>query len=381
MPKKKSPRHEVISLRLNEERLQLLERSQQLLASQLGRPVSLAEAAFLVLEERAIGLDRAASRFEMFQTPTASLDRIRKRWESQHTLSAAEWDVLAEFVLAGAEEDRQEPPVLQPAIPSRASYLALLDAFEAVYEKRQVHASPRVWSYFGNLDGYHTPVPLSDTDADQRHRALLDQMATQRKALQTDERWHAPGHVGRCFALAILEEGVDSTDLDHILALYWPTLWGLAARGHWTRYQRPIRAGGTKVPARLDWDQDYLPRLTVGEFSLSFMPLGGPEFATTLGCGRARRVTIQLTHYPELVELHAMLGQSERSWTGTYFRAYASVDQEPPVVSLWLKRFEVSLELSDQDWQALRTLVGEAWQHAALQPLLQELRQEYGEQG
>ncbi|MEP7305196.1 MAG: hypothetical protein ABJA98_06735 [Acidobacteriota bacterium] len=381
MSKKKSPRHEVISLRLNEERLKLLERSRELLASQLGRPVSLAEAAFLVVEARAVGLDRAASRFEMLQTPTASLYRIRKRWESQHTLSAAEWDVLAEFVLAGTEEERQEPPALQPAIPSRASYLALLDAFQAVYEKRQEEASPRVWSYFGNLDGYHTPVLLSDTDADQRHRALLDQIATQRRSLQNDEQWQAPGYVGRCLAMAIRDEGVESTDLDHVLAVYWPTLWGVAARGHWTRYRRPIRIVTTAGPVRLGLDEDHFPRLTVGEFSLSFMRAGGPELATTLHVGRTRTVTIQITHYPELAELHAMLARATPSWHGTYFHASPRFDAEPMVAKLWCKRRAVSLELFDQDWQALRTVVGEAWQHPALQPLLQELRQEYGEQG
>jgi hypothetical protein len=111
------------------------------------------------------------------------------------------------------------------------------------------------------------------------------------------------------------------------------------------------------------------------------MRVGGPEFATTLHVGRARPVTIAITHYPELVELHAMLERSAPSWTGAYFRASARFDAEPMVAKLWLKRLEVSIELFDQDWQGLRTLVNEAWQHPALQPLLQELRQEYGEQG
>ena len=93
MPRvKKEPRCEVISVRTNRERLALLKRYQHALADQLGRPISVAEAAFLVLEGRAIGMDRTASRHEMLQTPTASLDRIRKRWASQHTLTAAEWD-------------------------------------------------------------------------------------------------------------------------------------------------------------------------------------------------------------------------------------------------------------------------------------------------
>src|ERR1700693_1577473 len=144
----KKPRHEVISVRLNEDRLKLLERYQRLLTDQLGRPVSLAEAAFLVIEERVAGMDREASRHEMLSMPTTSLWSIRKKWESQHTLSSAEWDVLAQYVQIGTEEETQEPPLLRPAIPSRESYLTLLDAFEAVYQNRKKHASKHAWYYF-----------------------------------------------------------------------------------------------------------------------------------------------------------------------------------------------------------------------------------------
>ena len=97
----KKPRHEVISIRLNEDRLKLLERYQRLLSDQTGRDVSLAEAAFLVIEDRVVGMDRETVRHEMLSTPTASLYHIRKKWESQHTLSIAEWDVLALYVQIG----------------------------------------------------------------------------------------------------------------------------------------------------------------------------------------------------------------------------------------------------------------------------------------
>src|SRR2546427_11398954 len=62
---KKTPRYEVLSVRLNEERLALLERYRDSLAGELGRPVTIAEAAFLVIEDRAAGMDRAASRYEL----------------------------------------------------------------------------------------------------------------------------------------------------------------------------------------------------------------------------------------------------------------------------------------------------------------------------
>ena len=197
---RKKPRHEVISVRLNEDRLKLLERYQKLLTDQLGRPVSLAEAAFLVIEERVVGMDREATRHEMLKTPTESLYYIRKTWESQHGLTSPQWDVLAEYVQIGSEEESQEPPLLRPAIPSRESYLALLDAFEAVYQNRKGHASKHTWDYFGNLDGYSTKVKLSDNDAEQRHRAVLKQMAYRKELLQPEEKWERPGNIGWCFS-------------------------------------------------------------------------------------------------------------------------------------------------------------------------------------
>src|ERR1700693_830476 len=106
---KKTPRNEVISLRLSEERLELLERYRRAFTDELGREVSLSEAAFLALEDRAVGMDRTAAPGELLKTPTTSLARIRQQWESQHALSAAEWDVLAEYVRIGAEEERQQP--------------------------------------------------------------------------------------------------------------------------------------------------------------------------------------------------------------------------------------------------------------------------------
>src|SRR5437899_11686298 len=95
---KRQPRHEVISVRLTEDRLKLLERHRKLLSEQLGREVSLGEAAFLVIDERAALLDRDTQRQELLGNPAASLYGIRKRWESQHEISLAEWDVLALYI-------------------------------------------------------------------------------------------------------------------------------------------------------------------------------------------------------------------------------------------------------------------------------------------
>ena len=61
----KKKRNEVISLRLTEERMGILERYRDVLAEQLHRPISLGEAAFRVFEERADDLDRQSQRSEL----------------------------------------------------------------------------------------------------------------------------------------------------------------------------------------------------------------------------------------------------------------------------------------------------------------------------
>jgi hypothetical protein len=378
---RKTPRYEVISVRLNEERLALLERYRDSLTEQLGRPVSIAEAAFLVIEDRAVGMDRAASRHELLQTPTKSLDRIRRRWASEHTLSAAEWDALAWYVQIGAEEERQEPPLLRPAIPSRESYLVLLDAFEALYRNRKEHPSPHAWAYFGNLGGYGTTVELSDTDADQRDQAVLNQIANRRALLEPTEGWQNPGNIGRCVLTAIRDEGIESTRLDQILGPYWPTLWRLAARGHWIRHDgQPVRIG--KASEEDVRRRFILPSpLTSGDLTLSFASAGDTELAAQIGFG-AGRFRYLIYRYPELVEFRAMLeAPIDRLWQGRYFFTVMSDNKgEASTRTLLLKR-DATVDFAESEWIALRDLFRQAWQSSDLQRWIGELEQEYGEQG
>ncbi len=381
LPKK--PRHEVISVRLNEDRLKLLERYQKFLTEQLSRPVSLAEAAFLVIEERVVGMDREASRHEMLSTPTASLYRVRKKWESEHTLSAAEWDVLAHYVQIGTEEEVQEPPLLRPAIPSRESYLALLDAFEAVYQNRKKHASKHAWYYFRNLGGDSTEVRLSDNDAEQRHQAVLEQVSIRKDLLQPTEKWQNPGTIGRCFLTAIRDEGLDSTRLDQVLAPYWPPLWGLAARGHWIRHdRRPVRLPGP-------YEDDFRRRIILpnpiqsGDFKLSFTSVGCPELGLSIDFGPSRRLNYLITRYPELAEFRALLEglPANGSWNGRHFLMALSTEKGPTQRTLWLRQNEVSIDLTESELNGLRELFQKAWAIPELQRWLRELHEEYGEQG
>jgi hypothetical protein len=380
MPQKQ-PRHEVISLRLNEDRLALLERHRAVLSSQLGRDISLAEAAFMAFEGRAPQLDREAARHELLQTPTASLARIRKRWATEHALSLAEWDVLAEYLRISTEEERQEPPVRWPAIPSAEAYLELLDAFEAVYAQRIEPASKNAWAYFSHLGGLETSVEWADADSDQRHQALLSLIDEHREILN-DNSWMYPGSVGRCLLVAIRDEGVDSATLDRVLGRFWPTLWALAARGHWIRHEhQPVRL----VSAPLDdvRQQIHLPApFTASELTLSFASPDRLELVAGVDLGPTRRCRFTVSRYPELIEFGAMLLRTkDEPWQGRYFSAVHTAGAGDTAFVVTRKASEMAFDLTEVEFHNLRALYIEAWGQPEVSRWLSALGQEYGEQG
>ncbi len=380
---KKKPRHEVISIRLSEDRLKLLERYQKVLSEQRGREVSLGEAAFLVIEERVEGMDRETARHEMLSTPTASLVHIRKKWESEHALSAAEWDVLMHYMQIGAEEETQEPPLLWPAIPSRESYVALLDAFEAVYLSRKNPASKHALYYVRNLGGDSVGVRTSDEKPEQTHQAVLKQIAERKQLLKPSEKWERPGSVARCLLVAIRDEGIESAKLDQVLAPFWPTLWGLAARGHWRRHDRQaVRPPGP-------YDDDFRSRIILpdplksDDLKLSFTGIGRPELGMTIDLGPTRRVSFLVSRYPELAEFQTMLEgwPMKRSWNGRHFVATPSKEKGCTTVTLCLRRNDVGIEFTEREWVALHELSEKAAALPEIQRWCTELRLEYGEHG
>ncbi len=300
-----------------------------------------------------------------------------------HTLTAAEWDVLAQYVQIGTEEESQEPPLLWPAIPSKESYLTLLDAFEAVYQNRKKHASKHAWYYFGNLGGHSTDVRLSDDDAEQKHQAVLKQISIRKELLKPAEKWQRPGTVGGCFLTAVRDEEVESSRLDQVLAPYWLTLWGLAARGHWVRHDRqPVRPAGPN-------DDDSRRRiilpdpLKLDELKLSFTALGCPELGVYIDIGPVRRVTFLIARYSDLAEFRAMLEgwSAKRSWNGRHFLVTPSKEKGATKFTLWLRQNDVGIEFTESEWSALRELFQKAWAIPEIQRWLQELQNEYGEQG
>jgi len=94
-----------------------------------------------------------------------------------------------------------------------------------------------------------------------------------------------------------------------------------------------------------------------------------------------RPLTYVISEYPEMVEFNVMLEsfQPEESWHGRFFFTFTSEAEAP--YTLCLNRSRLHVSFSESEWRGLCEIVREAWQRPQLQPWLNELRLEYGEQG
>lgn len=391
-------RNDVISLRINEERVAILERHRQVLMEQLRRPVSLSEAAFLVIEDRAETVDRETQRYELLKNPAESLWKIRRKWETEHTLLLAEWDVLMVYVQIGAEEQRQMPPLVRPAAPSRESYLGLLEAFESVLQNQKESSEQNLWYYFANLDGHHHDIPFPEDDGEQRFEAVLQLIDLHKKRLQVDEDWEYPGSVGRCLLTAVQSDAGESRGLDQAFARWWPVLWRIAARGHWLRHELPVRIVTPDSSTPAERHRLPAPMETRG-LVLSFIYGGGNDVAFQIEFRAPRNFTYSIPLYPALIEFHAMLqelGQppehpidkdlssgTPSAWNGRTFHAVTTTDEESGETkyTLWPKQQDLQINFTDKEWQRLRDLFRQAWEKPEIVERLAALQLEYGEQG
>jgi hypothetical protein len=380
----KERKNDVISLRLNEERIEVLERHRQALMEQLHRPVSLSEAAFLVIDDRVETVEREIARYELLKNPAESLWRIRRQWEAEHTLSVAEWDLLAIYLQIGAEEQRQVLPVWRPAAPCRESFLALVEAFASLLrsQKKGVFGK-HLWYYFANLDGHNSGISYSEADdAEQSYEAVLRLLAMQKEQLQSEEDWKYPGSVGRCLLTAIQSEP-ESRRIDQALAPYWNVLWRIAARGHWLRHHLPVRIvqpdsfGPAERPKFPD-------SIETRNLLLSFRD-GGGDIAFYLEFRPPRSFTYSILHYPELIEFHAMLEEFGElsAWNGRYFRAIVTTNEDSGETkyTLWPKQQDIEIAFTDKEWLRLRDLFRQAWEKPEITERMAALQLEYGEQG
>jgi len=90
-----------------------------------------------------------------------------------------------------------------------------------------------------------------------------------------------------------------------------------------------------------------------------------------------------IARYSDLAEFRAMLEgwSAKRSWNGRHFLVTPSKEKGATKFTLWLRQNDVGIEFIESEWNALRELFQKAWAIPEIQRWLQELQNEYGEQG
>jgi len=371
------PQQQTLSVRISDGLRARLERARKL-ASKTGESISTSEIAKQLLETA------REDRLEvvgMLADPTDALLQIRRKGDAQLPLSQAEWTVLAHFLQQGVEAYSAKTP----NAVSRESWIAILDAFLALYALRGNRASNADAYYLGNLSDEGRPASKRGDRSDQITPDVVRRTVTEtRKRLaDPDTILRIPMFVGRNLYHLLEDKSLGGNDaVDRALRPSWPALWRLAARGHFALRQQPVRESVTRLEGVY---QPPLPPITQGQYTLSFARSEGGDLSVLLSFPGVRGPVYPITEYPRVAEFRAMLAaidppRQTNSWTGEYFFAYAQ-PREPKPVEVWFRAYDngITFGFTVDEWTALRALFHRAWESQDIQLAWDRLTREYGE--
>jgi hypothetical protein len=370
------PQQQTLSVRISEGLRARLERARKL-ASKTGDSVSTSEIAKQLLES---AREDRLEVVDLLEDPTEALLEIRRKGEAQHPLSRAEWTLLAHFIQQGVEAYSTTTP--NPV--SRDSWIAILDAFDAAYALAGERASANDAYYLGNLPLECRPAAgergIDHVTPDIVRRSVAE---TRKRLSDPSNSIGPPVFVGRNLYRVL--EGTSSSgqaDVDRALRSFWPSLWRLAARGHYALAQQPVRGPLAKQDGLY---QTPLPPVAQAAFTLSFARGEGAEFSVLLSFPGPRGPLYPIISYPKIAEFRAMLAalgpaSSARSWTGEYFFGYVQSGEPRQPSDVWFRAHDngITFGLSVEEWAAVRTLFQRAWQSLDIQRAWDQLTLDYG---
>jgi hypothetical protein len=165
--------------------------------------------------------------------------------------------------------------------------------------------------------------------------------------------------------------------LNRALEPFLPTLFRLAARGHWIREHRPVRA--RRLEEFVNWPS--VPTTKEGDFYLSGTvgSEGEVHLALTMD---SRGVVYPLGPYPQIREFAAMLEQLEpgQRWDGLLFKAWTETYKGQGLCFVFRRHKDsVTFSFPEEEWKRLKRLFSAALAEPALQSLFDELALVYGE--
>ena len=364
----RKPQQQTLSIRISESLREFLERSKRVISAGREDFVSTSDVAKILLESaKDEGLDYRLEVAELGSAPTEALDAIRKKWKAGQPRSRAEWIFLAQYIQIACEELTGDP-----LAPSAESYAVLLESLLAVRGLRTDRGL--------GLDRYYLGY-LADTGTWNDRKLDNDVLPEVVGKLVNEVRGSKNGKraagVGRCFYAAVRdEEFQEIAALNNLLEPSMDTLFRMAARGHWIREKRPVRAL-RDGPLLLG----NIPPIKQDGLWLSVQP-HATDLSFNIGLFSGN-VMYQVIGYPQIREFHAMLNAlvpGDR-WNGVDFFGSGEPETktDPPYYQFRRNQDGVTLSLSEDDWGNLKAIYGTAMAEPTLQGNFAELSMIYGD--
>jgi hypothetical protein len=363
---------QTLSIRISDALREYLERAKNVMSSSRGEGVSTSDVAKMLLESAKD--DRLDHRLEVadLQLSTAeSLWNIRRKWEQTQGLSHAEWLFLAQYIQVGCEELAEDPEHPKPE-----SFSQVLEAFLAVRALRVDRGVELDRYYLGNL-GLTDGATLNQRQLDPE--VVPKVTGSLIHELRQSQQAPKPVFCARNFYVALRDETLPGVAaINDALSPYLPTLFRLAARGHWLRERKPVRP--PRIPH--DFVSPTFPPVAAGDHRLSILVASDGEIEMLLTMDR-KGVAYPLTRYPRVREFATMLARLEpgRHWKGREFFGYTN-DVVPERASRFYfrhRRNGIAISFTREEWQSLKELFEKALAMPELQPVLEELSLVYGE--
>lgn len=364
------PQQQTLSIRISDGLREFLERSKQLIANGRGELLSTSDVAKILLESaKEDRNDFRLEAAELQRNVTESLWTIRRKWEQHLDLSRPEWILLGQYIQYACEQVLENAE----ASTSKESLATLLEVLLAIRELRPGRGVELDRYYLSNIGtrGEASETVWNDRQLDSDivptvSRKWVDQ-------LRNTSLPQRPIFAGRNLAVALRDEELpDIVALNEALRPYLPTLFRLAARGHWAREKRPLRPVGERR-----FENTVIPRITGKGFKLDFVVSTQGDLSILFEMDQ-KDALYPIAPYSEIKEFLVMLESVAPGspWNGVHFLGYTTESGK----YCFRRRAEgIALGFPPEEWEEIRDLFRRALAAQNLQSLLTELSLVYGE--
>lgn len=364
----RKPQQQTLSIRVSDALRDFLERSKQVISAARGESVSTSDVAKILLESaKDDRLDVRLETAELGRSPTDSMVMFRRKWESGQPRTRAEWIFMAQYVQVASEELTEDPMA-----PGPERMIDVLRGLLAVRSLRAVHDRDLDRYYIGNLiDRGKWDESMLDAHVLPE---LVEKLVTEIRASGIGKR--AAG-AGRNFYVAVRdEEFQETTALNGLLDPLMPSLFRMAARGHWMREKQPVRRvrDGSVLLGSVE-------NTKIGDLWINVQP--GPTDVSLLIGFNARDVMYPVSTYAQIREFNAMLRSVTfgKRWVGEHFFAFAheSSAEGPAYYQFRRQTDGVTLSFSEPQWAELKTIFSRVMEKPEMKAIFEELSWIYGD--